>query len=327
MQSNERRSRLLAGLGNAGRRRARSQAARCISRWTRAATYPGRRRTRARGGSASADGVPQGGIHVVRSGDRLGGLADRYGLSVPPTRAGQPSAAALHHPRRAGAADSRGAGRARGRTRVMVAQSARRSTVRRCGRPSRPPAQRHGAGTRPAARQQVAALDVAELSSPARSNRCSAPLPPTPSKPAKPCSARRSALYRARGRNPVRDRAAPRRRPDRAGAGQRRQRAVPAVCGAAAAGAARQAVRHDHGHPGRRRAAHGAPGHGRAAAAQGRRLPVAGQRQGGRRLRADRSVAAARWDRYRRTPRRSRARRRRTASSPTPATASRATAR
>ena len=95
-----------AGLGNAGRRRAPRKLLGV------SAAGPGQRRTLGagapgRGRIASADGVPGGGIHIVRSGDRLGGVADRYGLSVSQLAQANQLRVALHHPRRTGAADSR----------------------------------------------------------------------------------------------------------------------------------------------------------------------------------------------------------------------------
>ena len=80
------------------------------------------------GRMASADGGPPGGTYVVRRGDRLGGLADRYGLSVPQLaqanhlqppyviRVGQVLRVPTHAP---------GAGP----DAIMVAQSERRSTA------------------------------------------------------------------------------------------------------------------------------------------------------------------------------------------------------
>ena len=100
------------------------------------------------GAMASARRAP-GGAHVVRSGDRLGGLADRYGLSVPQLaqanhlpppytiRVGQ----VLRVP-------------ARGPGAIMVARRERRSTaVASAGAVAALPrsvaAQGHGRGTRP----------------------------------------------------------------------------------------------------------------------------------------------------------------------------------
>ena len=131
MQSNERRSRLLrawATLAGVG------LVASCsvYQPLDQGSDVPWAQAHQGGGRIASADGVPRGGIYVVRSGDRLGGLADRYGLSVPQLaqanhlrppytiRVGQ----VLRIPE---------GGPGAGPDRVMVAQSARRSTVRRCG--------------------------------------------------------------------------------------------------------------------------------------------------------------------------------------------------
>ncbi len=182
MQSNERRSRLLrawATLAGVG------LVASCsvYQPLDQGSNVPWAQAHQGVGRMASADGVPRGGIHIVRSGDRLGGVADRYGLSVPQLaqanhlrspytiRVGQ----VLRIPE---------GGPGAGPDRVMVAQSARRSTVV-AAVPKSPPASAT-ARRETAAPQQVAALEVAELSSPARSKPAPVAATPTPSKPAKP---------------------------------------------------------------------------------------------------------------------------------------------
>jgi murein DD-endopeptidase MepM/ murein hydrolase activator NlpD len=145
---------------------------------------------------AAADGGPPGGTYVVRHGDRLGGLAGRYGVSVPQLarandlqppyviRVGQLLRIPTHAP---------GAGPAP----IVVAQSERRSTAGAAvssapALPSSLPAKAApGQGT--AAGPQVAALNITELPLPARDGappRLAATAPSKSAQPAGPAGQR-----------------------------------------------------------------------------------------------------------------------------------------
>jgi murein DD-endopeptidase MepM/ murein hydrolase activator NlpD len=142
------------------------------------------------GRTVSADGGPPGATYVVRRGDRLAGLADRYGLSVPQLarannlqppyviRVGQVLRVPTYAP---------GAGP----DAIMVAQSGRRpiAVASVGGLPASPNSlpSKVTAGRGTNASRQVAALDITELPLPASE---SAPPPvaagPRASKPAQP---------------------------------------------------------------------------------------------------------------------------------------------